>query len=416
MIPHRIAFLVACAVVTVIQPGWTRETSAVACTPRDLSWLQTDTAGWMIAVALGDSAVAGWPDGPGWADPQPIPASRRSRVYGQWATVEQSSDPRAVASRVLVVRWGLGSLCEPTQRDRALGFDPGTRFFAGGSLRPGNARNAVHDITTLTPTYSGTGTQQDSADAWVTVDEYVAFYRAMPTKAQWFDNPVAHARAIRRWARQNSSVAARQPVRVALEMMETDYAIAMDNRRDDGRWSQDSLIQEPGSILRPGMTLLYRGDSDQLWTIDSLSPDTTLADVPHCVRMRLRLAPQSPATTRAFCAREGVLHSYNAATGQLRPARPLLPRQRLAVAGPNRTTLLFQTDSLDVQMAGGHAFDLVFTTVTTSDSTGRVVRRLRESFAPALLTATEGIFEVPDSTQADGWRIVSRFRLADINP
>ena len=61
-------------------------------------------------------------------------------------------------------------------------------------------------------------------------------------------------------------------------------------------------------------------------------------------------------------------------------------------------------------------FDVLFTTVTTRDSTGRVTRRLREQFAPALLTAVEGTFEVPDSTQAGGWRVLSQFRLTGIDP
>lgn len=67
-------------------------------------------------------------------------------------------------------------------------------------------------------------------------------------------------------------------------------------------------------------------------------------------------------------------------------------------------------------MAGGRVFDLLFTTVTTRDSTGRAIRRLREAFAPALLTAVEGTFEVPDSTQASGWRVLSEFRLTEIDP
>jgi hypothetical protein len=341
---------------------------------------------------------------------------KRLDIYGQWATIERASDPRAVGTRALFVRWSLGSLCEAEPSRHARAFTPGTRFFAGGSLRasdPGSA--AVHDITAFTPEYNGKFVKDDPPASWLSVDEYAVFYAAMPTKAQWFADPPRHRISIRAWARAHPSLAARQPVRWALDAMETDYAIAMDARRDEGGWPRDSLIQEPGSRLRPAMRMLYKSGTDQLWTIDSLSTDTTLAGAPHCVRMVLRTSPQSRPGTRGFCTRAGVLYSYDAETRQLRPARPLLPRQRLTIVGPNRTTLLFETDSLDVQMAGGYALDLLFTTVTTSDSSGRVIRRLREAFAPALLTAAEGTFEVPDSAQAGGWRVVSSFRLSDIN-
>lgn len=408
----------ALAAIALALPADRPAAAALLCSPNSLDWLQADTAGWIIAVATGDSAVAGRPDLPGWVDPQPVVrADTRVPIHGQWARVERSSDPRAVGTRVLVVRWNLGSLCEPVPSGQALGFPPGTRFFSGGSLRPDEGRGmTIHDITGFTPTYDARFWKADSAASWLTVDEYATFYAALPRKSQWFADPLTHTRALRAWARTHPSFPDRQPVLWALELMETEYAIRLDGWRDEGRWSRDSLIQEPGSLLRPGMRLLYRSDAEQLWTIDSLTRDTTLAGVPHCVRMRLRMSPQAPATTRAFCARDGVLHSHDASTGQLRPARPILPRQRLTVPGANRTTALFETDSLDVQMAGGRAFDLVFTTVTTRDSTGRVIRRLREAFAPALLTAVEGTFEVPDTTQAGGWRVVSRFRLAEIDP
>ncbi len=58
--------------------------------------------------------------------------------------------------------------------------------------------------------------------------------------------------------------------------------------------------------------------------------------------------------------------------------------------------------------------EVIPTTVTTGDSTGKVVRRLRERFSVALATATGGVFEVPDSTQATGWHTVRSFALVRI--
>jgi hypothetical protein len=58
--------------------------------------------------------------------------------------------------------------------------------------------------------------------------------------------------------------------------------------------------------------------------------------------------------------------------------------------------------------------DVIPTTVTTFDSTGQIVRRLRERFSVALATATGGVFEVPDTTQSSGWRTIQRFELVAI--
>ena len=57
---------------------------------------------------------------------------------------------------------------------------------------------------------------------------------------------------------------------------------------------------------------------------------------------------------------------------------------------------------------------VVPTTVTTRDTTGRVLRRLRERFAVSLGTAVGGVFEVPDSSQAGGWRVEREFELVRI--
>jgi hypothetical protein len=405
---------------TLLLPDQARGTAALPCIPRNLDWLRADTAGWVIGVARGDSAIAGTWDRPAWWDStrQDTAGPRRLDIYGQWATIERASDVRDVGRRALFVLWHTGGMCERIPSRRALAFPVGARFFAGGSLRERNRRGtSIHDIAVFTPRYVPASMPASSpGNPPLTVEEYATFYAAMPTQAQWFADPLSFTRGIRAWARANPSLAGREPVLGALALMEVDYAITMDEKRREGAWPRDSLIQEPGLLLRRGMQLLYRGEGEQLWTIDSLSPDTTLAGVPHCVRMRLRTSPQSPAATRAFCARGGVLHSYDDAGAQLRPVRPLLPGNRLTTRGANGTTSLFVTDSLDVVIVHGRAVEVIGTTVTISDSTGRPVRRLRERFAPALLTATEGSFEVPDATQAGTWRIVARFSLTEIRP
>jgi hypothetical protein len=76
--------------------------------------------------------------------------------------------------------------------------------------------------------------------------------------------------------------------------------------------------------------------------------------------------------------------------------------------------IVFQTDSIARASLGGHTFVVLPTTVTTFDSTGTAIRRLREHYVPALATALDGIFEVPDSAALGRWVVQRRFALVRI--
>ena len=112
----------------------------------------------------------------------------------------------------------------------------------------------------------------------------------------------------------------------------------------------------------------------------------------------------------------------DARSGMARPARPLGARASLEVAQPNGGRVRYETgdvaeERINVEVSGTvmpNDIPVLPTTVTTFDSTGKVVRRLRERFSIGLATATGGAFEVPDSTQTGGWRVVRRFELVAI--
>ena len=171
-----------------------------------------------------------------------------------------------------------------------------------------------------------------------------------------------------------------------------------------------------GALLQPGMELVYSsGGTETPWSIDSVARDTTLGGRSGCLRLRLRLSPaQAVADTRAYCADSATMTTWDERAAQHRPARPLSPGAVLELPQREGAMARFETGVWAVEQVSGIAIDVLPTTVTTRDSTGRVVRRLRERFAPALATATGGVFEVPDDAAPAGWRALRAFELVAI--
>jgi hypothetical protein len=69
---------------------------------------------------------------------------------------------------------------------------------------------------------------------------------------------------------------------------------------------------------------------------------------------------------------------------------------------------------MSVDTVSGRVIPVLVTTVTTLDSLGRPVRRLRERYAIGLATATSGTFEIPDSGTTGVWRPQQMFELRAI--
>ena len=181
-----------------------------------------------------------------------------------------------------------------------------------------------------------------------------------------------------------------------------------------------------GELLEPGMQLFYssQGIQPAPWTIFSVTRGVTIAGRSDCVRISLRTAPnQVVPETRVHCVRGTAMVNVDETTGSVRPGRPLVPEFKVAIPQPNGGQVVYETSQSvleNIQLQRGSAqpvgtpVDVLLTTVTTLDSAGKVIRRLRERFSIALGTATGGVFEMPDSTQAGGWRVVNRFELARI--
>ena len=202
----------------------------------------------------------------------------------------------------------------------------------------------------------------------------------------------------------------------------------------DGTGSAQAALSPPlleiGSLLVPGMQLVYASDGvpSPPWTIDSVvrfAAEGRPGRAPMgCVRIRLRISPTQASEARVHCLDSTTMVNLDERSGQSRPARPLLPGMSLELRQANGGLVSFETskdavdqipfDNPSAEESPLWAMDVLPTTVTTRDSTGTVVRRLRERFSVGLATATGGVFEVPDSTQATEWRTVRRFELVQI--
>ena len=191
-----------------------------------------------------------------------------------------------------------------------------------------------------------------------------------------------------------------------------------------GVFQAEAQTPRVGFHLRPGMQLIYSSDESESppWIIDSLSAWAT-AGRHNCLRIRLRASPNANLETRSHCTDSATMFNWDERAGVLRPARPLRPGASLEVRQASGTMARFETGAIDTEQipirVGANTtstlpVEILETVVTTTDSTGRVVRRLRERFSAGLATATGGVFEVPDTTQQTGWRVVRRFELIAI--
>jgi len=150
------------------------------------------------------------------------------------------------------------------------------------------------------------------------------------------------------------------------------------------------------------------------WRVELVERGLSLGGRTGCLRVRFAAGgPRLVADERVTCEAGGVLYSWDTAGRTWRASRPVAPARTLNQ--PTRTgAVQYSTAGASDEAISGLAVRVVETTVLTTDSAGRVVRRLRERFAPVLGTATWGEFEVPDSAAASGWRVTQEFRLVAI--
>lgn len=174
----------------------------------------------------------------------------------------------------------------------------------------------------------------------------------------------------------------------------------------------------PGSMLRPGTQFIYVvGNTETVWTIDSIAHDAAFGGRRDCVRMRLRLSPEQPeGEVRAFCADSAMMYAWNDSAQKLTAIRPLSAGGVLELPGRGGNTVRFEAGAPVVERISGFEVTVIPTVVTTRDATGRVTHRLRERFSLGLATATGGVFEVPDPEKPGDWKRQTRFEIAYVRP
>jgi hypothetical protein len=162
-----------------------------------------------------------------------------------------------------------------------------------------------------------------------------------------------------------------------------------------------------GSALSDDLRLVYEsgGVAQAPWVYDSVRI-VERDGFDRCVIVAIgSMAP------RESCARRDSLFTRNAA-GAFVATRPIGAHMELAVPAAGGNVLHYRTGEPDVQrVAGGLEVSVLPTTIVTRDAAGAIIRRLREGYAPALLTAVWGVFEEPDG--AGGWTTVREFRLSN---
>jgi hypothetical protein len=180
---------------------------------------------------------------------------------------------------------------------------------------------------------------------------------------------------------------------------------------------QSQATPEVGGLLRPGMQLVYyaNGEAQPTWTVDSIvmipapRPDSRCA----VIHIRRQPAQAQPDQTRLCLARD-TLFNWDHDRQDWRPGRPAGPGMRLSLTRRTGGSVEYETDSVSVDHISGHVIPVLLTTVTTRDSLGRPVRRLRERYALGLATATGGTFEIPDPGRTGAWQPQQVFELRAI--
>lgn len=180
---------------------------------------------------------------------------------------------------------------------------------------------------------------------------------------------------------------------------------------------QSQAHPEPGGLLRPGMRLVYYSDGQAQppWMIDSIAVIPAPGPDSRCAAIHIRRQPtQAQADQTRLCLTRDTLFNWDNARQDWVPGRPTGPGMRLSVPRRVGGTMEYQTDSMSVDSISGRLIPVLHTTVTTLDSLGRPVRRLRERYAIGLATATGGTFEIPDSGGPGIWRPQQVFELRTI--
>lgn len=178
-------------------------------------------------------------------------------------------------------------------------------------------------------------------------------------------------------------------------------------------FATSAAAQAPGSQLVAGMELVYASGGTEIapWVVETRR-DTAVRGA-SCSIVMVKTNPSQPTERRLMCVSNDSLLVFDPGSLNLRLLRPVGSSMTAEVRG-RATVATYETAATRADTISGVVVNVVPTTITTRDTTGRVLRRLRERYAVGLGTAVGGVFEVPDSSQANGWRVEREFELVRI--
>ena len=163
-----------------------------------------------------------------------------------------------------------------------------------------------------------------------------------------------------------------------------------------------------GSALSEGVELVYEsgGVAQAPWVYDSVRV-VERADFDRCIVTQRRSEP-----ARESCVRADTLFERTEA-GAYRAVRPIGPDMYVEVPSASGDVLHYSTGEIELRrFEDGLEVAALATTIVTYDRSGTITRRLHEHYAPSLLTAVSGVFEVPD--ESGGWTSVLEFSLSEV--
>ena len=178
---------------------------------------------------------------------------------------------------------------------------------------------------------------------------------------------------------------------------------------------QAAAATPPGSALRPGMALVYEseGKAQPAWMVIAVIANAPLKDGAACAVVQIRRSPAAAPEVR-LCIESGILLQWNDADKAWQAQRPVSGGRTLTLPRPNGETIVYETGEPSQVTIGDRVLPVIPTTVTTMDASGRPIRRLRERYALSLTTATDGEFEVADTSATSGFRTTQSFVLREI--
>lgn len=170
------------------------------------------------------------------------------------------------------------------------------------------------------------------------------------------------------------------------------------------------------SGLARGTELVYEssGRSQAPWRVDSLRTGLRLRKGADCIDVQLRRAGQEAPDRQRLCLAADTLYRWIAERREWKVSRPVGRRMTWQSRQANGNVVRYETGDTASERISGRSIPVIHTTVTTTDSAGRPLRRLTERFALSLVTATGGVFEAPDSAARGGWRPLQTFELRSI--